>query len=118
MGRAREVTDVVVVGSGPNGLAAAVTMARAGLEVILFEAEHTLGGGARTLDLELAGGLDHDACSAAHPLAPASPFPAAFDLPARGVEPSAPEISYAHPLGGGRAGPRWPTLAPRAVAPG
>src|SRR5690625_7731645 len=83
MGRAREVTDVVVVGSGPNGLAAAVTMARAGLEVVLFEAVHTLGGGARTLDLELAGGLDHDVCSAVHPLATASPFLAAFDLPAR-----------------------------------
>src|SRR5690554_1214413 len=111
MGRAREVTDVVVVGSGPNGLAAAVTMARAGLEVVLFEAEHTIGGGARTLDLELAGGMERDVCSAVHPLATASPFLAAFDLPARGVELIAPEISYAHPLDAARAGLAWRDLA-------
>ncbi|HLS14638.1 MAG TPA: NAD(P)/FAD-dependent oxidoreductase [Beutenbergiaceae bacterium] len=101
---ARESTDVVVIGSGPNGLAAAVTMARAGLGVHLYEAEDTLGGGARTLDLELAGHLRHDVCSAVHPLASASPFFAEFDLAARGVDLTAPAVSYAQPLDGAQAG--------------
>lgn len=96
--------DVVVVGSGPNGLAAAVVMARAGLQVQVYEAQSTIGGGARTLDLGLAGGLMHDICSAVHPLAAASPFFRAFDLAARGVELRYPEVSYAQPLDGGRAG--------------
>ncbi|NED95596.1 NAD(P)/FAD-dependent oxidoreductase [Phytoactinopolyspora alkaliphila] len=96
--------DVVVVGSGPNGLAAAVTMARAGLDVRVFEAQATLGGGARTLDLGMAPGLIHDVCSAIHPLAAASPFFRSFDLRARGVDLRFPEVSYAQPLDGGRAG--------------
>ena len=67
---ARTDVDVVVVGSGPNGLAAAVTMARAGLAVQVYEAQPTIGGGARTLDLGLTDvGLRHDLCSAVHPLA-------------------------------------------------
>ncbi len=90
--------DVVVIGSGPNGLAAAVTMARAGFEVLVLEAEETIGGGARTLDLGLAPGIRHDICSAVHPMALASPFFQAFDLKARGVELISPEASYAQPL--------------------
>jgi len=96
--------DVVVVGSGPNGLAAAVTCARAGLSVRVLEAQPTVGGGSRTLDLGLADGIVHDICSAVHPMAWASPFFQAFDLPARGVELLVPEVSYAQPLPGGRAG--------------
>ena len=90
--------DAVVVGSGPNGLAAAVTMARAGLSVKVFEAQPTIGGGARTLDLGLADGITHDMCSAVHPLAIASPFFVDFDLRARGMELTTPEVSYAQPL--------------------
>lgn len=96
--------DVVVVGSGPNGLAAAVTLARAGLGVLVLEAQPTVGGGARTLDLGLADGVVHDVCSAVHPMAWASPFFSGFDLAARGVELLVPEVSYAHPLPDGRAG--------------
>jgi phytoene dehydrogenase-like protein len=92
--------DVTVVGSGPNGLAAAVICARAGLSVQVFEAQPTLGGGARTLaDPEFAG-VAHDICSAVHPLGLASPFLAQFDLPARGVTLKVPAVSYANPLPG------------------
>jgi phytoene dehydrogenase-like protein len=92
--------DVTVVGSGPNGLAAAVICARAGLSVQVFEAQPTLGGGARTLPDPEFEGVAHDICSAVHPLALASPFLAAFDLPARGVTLKVPSVSYANPLPG------------------
>src|SRR5690625_3253587 len=108
--------DAVVVGSGPNGLAAAVTLARAGLEVEVYEAQETVGGGARTLDLGLTEvGVAHDLCSAVHPLALASPFFAEFDLPARGVEIVAPDLSYGQPLDGAPAGLAWRDLE-RTVA--
>lgn len=90
--------DVTVVGSGPNGLAAAVVCARAGLAVRVVEAQQTPGGGARTSpDIEFPD-VSHDVCSAVHPLALASPFFAEFDLPARGVQLAVPEIAYGNPL--------------------
>ncbi|MFU0243034.1 phytoene desaturase family protein, partial [Streptomyces scabiei] len=103
-------TDVAIVGTGPNGLAAGVVLARAGLRVHLHEAADTIGGGLRTAPL-LDSGIVHDICSAVHPMAAASPFFRAFDLAARGVELMQPEIGYAHPLDGGRAG-----LALRSLA--
>ena len=94
--------DVAIVGSGPNGLAAAVTLARAGLAVRVLERNSTIGGGARTAELTLPG-FHHDVCSAVHPMALASGFFQRFKLHER-IELAVPEISYAHPLDGGRAG--------------
>ncbi|MHA0286529.1 phytoene desaturase family protein [Mycobacterium sp. C3-094] len=90
--------DVTVVGSGPNGLAAAVICARAGLSVRVIEAQPTAGGGARSAPDPEYPGVVHDICSAVHPLGVASPFFAEFDLAARGVQLRTPEISYANPL--------------------
>lgn len=101
--------DVAVVGSGPNGLAAAVLFARAGLDVEVYEAAELIGGGARTAELTLPG-FHHDVCSGAHPMALASPFLRAFDLAAHGVEMLNPAAPYAQPLDGGRAGIAWRDL--------
>lgn len=98
-GRMTDV-DVTIVGSGPNGLTAAVICARAGLTVRVIEAQPSAGGGARTAPDPEFDGIGHDICSAVHPLALASPFFAEFDLPARGVDLVVPEISYANPLPG------------------
>jgi phytoene dehydrogenase-like protein len=98
------VPDAVVVGSGPNGLAAAVRLALAGVEVTVLEGQPVAGGGARTLDLELAPGVRHDVCSAVHPMAWASPFLRSLDLGRHGVELLMPSISYGQPLDDGRAG--------------
>jgi phytoene dehydrogenase-like protein len=95
--------DAVIVGSGPNGLAAGVTLAAAGLRVHVIEGAATPGGGCRTEELTLPG-FRHDVCSAAHPLALASPFFRRFGPAARGVRFAHPEVVYAHPLDGGRAG--------------
>ncbi|WP_104192163.1 NAD(P)/FAD-dependent oxidoreductase [Cryobacterium sp. Y82] len=97
--------DAIVVGSGPNGLAAAVTLARAGLRVRLYERNPQIGGGAATAELTLPG-FHHDVGSAVHPLALASEFFQKFGLKDR-IELRVPEISYGHPLPGGRAGVAW-----------
>jgi phytoene dehydrogenase-like protein len=94
--------DAVIVGSGPNGLAAAVTMSAAGLKVLVIEGAPEIGGGCRTQELTLPG-FRHDVCSAAHPLAVASSFFQRFDLAARGITFARPEIEFANPLDGGRA---------------
>ena len=95
--------DAVVVGAGPNGLAAALTLARAGLRVEVFEGAPEAGGGCRTAELTLPG-FAHDVCSTVHALAAASPFFAGSDLAPRGVRLLAPKVAAAHPLDGGRAG--------------
>ncbi len=94
--------DAIVVGSGPNGLVAAVTLARAGLSVDVYEAAPDPGGGCRTAELTLPG-FHHDVCSAVHPLLLASPAFQELDLPARGVRLRTPSLAFAHPLDGGRA---------------
>jgi phytoene dehydrogenase-like protein len=90
--------DVTVVGSGPNGLAAAVICARAGLSVRVVEGQPTPGGGARSAPDPDYPGVLHDICSAVHPLGVVSPFFAEFDLAARGVQLVAPDVSYVNPL--------------------
>src|SRR4029450_5376285 len=94
--------DVVVVGSGPNGLAAAVTMQQAGLSVLLVEARNTIGGGLRSAELTLPPFV-HDVCSAIHPLAIASPFLETLPLKAYGLEFIIPPIAAAHPFDDGTA---------------
>ena len=100
--------DAIVVGAGPNGLAAAVVLARAGLSVRVYERGTTIGGGARTEELTLPGFL-HDVCSAVHPQALSSGFFRAFELEKR-LDFVVPEISYAHPLDDGRSGIAWRDL--------
>lgn len=92
----------MVVGAGPNGLAAAVTLARAGRSVLVVEAQDTIGGGCRSAELTLPG-VVHDVCSAIHPLASASPFFADIGLTRLGVELVHPAAPLAHPLDDGTA---------------
>ncbi|MEV8595269.1 NAD(P)/FAD-dependent oxidoreductase [Streptomyces sp. NPDC052012] len=104
------MTDAAIVGTGPNGLAAAVTLARAGLKVVLHEQADTPGGGLRSMSL-FDSSVVHDICSAVHPMAAASAFFRSFDLPTRGVRLLQPDIPYAHPLPGGHAAAAWRSLA-------
>ena len=94
----RSSQRAAVIGSGPNGLAAAVTLARAGVPVTVFEAMSTLGGGARTLS-HVAPGVVHDVCSAIHPMALATGFFREFELTKR-IGFVVPDASFAHPLDG------------------
>ena len=94
--------DAVVVGSGPNGLGAAITLARAGRSVLVLEANDTLGGGARSAELTLPGFL-HDVCSAVHPLAAGSPLFQKLPLARLGLNWIHPDIALAHPFDDGTA---------------
>jgi phytoene dehydrogenase-like protein len=94
--------DAVIVGSGPNGLAAAITLARAGRSVLVLEAKETIGGGLRSQELTLPGFV-HDVCSAIHPLGLASPFFRSLPLEDYGLEWVHPRIPLAHPLDDGTA---------------
>jgi phytoene dehydrogenase-like protein len=97
------VTDVVVVGAGPNGLAAALTCAQAGRSVLVLEGSDRIGGGTQSAELTLPGFV-HDVCSAIHPFAAVSPFFRQADLGRYGLELVHPDIAHVHPLDGGRAG--------------
>ena len=93
----------VVVGSGPNGLAAALTLAAAGVEVEVLEASATPGGGTRSSELTLRG-LVHDECSGFHPLALDNRFARSFHLASYVLTWRWADVEYAHPLDGGRGG--------------
>jgi phytoene dehydrogenase-like protein len=94
--------DAIIIGSGPNGLAAAITIARTGRSVLVFEAKETIGGGCRSAELTLPG-FTHDLCSAIHPAALASAFFRELPLERYGLEWVQPEIPLAHPLDNGQA---------------
>jgi phytoene dehydrogenase-like protein len=97
------LSEAVIVGSGPNGLACAVALARKGVGVTVLEAEESIGGGTRTSELTIAG-LRHDHCSAIHPWAAGSPFLNSLGLAEHGLQWRWPEIDLAHPLDDGSAG--------------
>jgi phytoene dehydrogenase-like protein len=94
--------DAIVVGSGPNGLSAAIRLQQEGLSVLVLEAKDTIGGGMRTAELTLPG-FKHDICSAIHPMALASPYLETLPLQDYGLEYISPPIDCAHPFDGGSA---------------
>ncbi|MBI3243255.1 MAG: NAD(P)/FAD-dependent oxidoreductase [Chloroflexi bacterium] len=96
------IYDAIIVGAGPNGLAAAITLARAGRKVLVREAASTIGGGSRSAELTLPGFV-HDVCAAAHPLGLASPFFRSLSLSEFGLEWIQPSIPVAHPFDDGTA---------------
>jgi phytoene dehydrogenase-like protein len=104
-----EEFDAVVVGAGPNGLAAAVALAREGASVIVLEGAESIGGGTRTAELTLPG-FHHDVCSGAHPMGILSPFFRELPLERHGLEWVLPEASVAHPLDDGAAVVLWRSL--------
>lgn len=96
------MADAVVIGAGPNGLAAAVRLAESGVSVHVIEAAHTIGGGTRTAELTLDG-YHHDVCSSVHPMGVVSPYFKALPLEKHGLKFIYPEASVAHPLDNGQA---------------
>lgn len=94
--------DAIIIGSGPNGLAAAITLARAGWSVCVYEAKATVGGGMRSAELTLPG-FTHDICSSIHPLGKGSPFFRDLPLADYGLEWIQPDLPLAHPLDDGTA---------------
>src|SRR6201994_5162125 len=111
------MTSAIVVGSGPNGLAAALTLASEAVEVPVLGAAGELGGGTRSSELTLPG-LLHDECSAAHPLAVDTPFSRRFDLAAHGLRWRWPDVQYAHPLDGGAGAAAYRSVEETAQALG
>lgn len=111
------MTSAVVVGSGPNGLAAALTLAAEGVAVQVVEAADTLGGGARSGELTLPG-LIHDDCSGFHPFGPGSPFAERFDLAGAGLTWRWAPVEFAHPLEGGTGGAALRSVAETAAGLG
>lgn len=105
----RSEYDAVVIGSGPNGLAAAMELAKAGRSVLVMEAKSAIGGGTRTEELTLPGFL-HDVCSAVHPMAVASPFFRSLDLEKWGLEWHYPSASLAQPFDDGTAAVAYRSL--------
>ncbi len=105
----RETYDAVVVGSGPNGLSAAVALAQAGASVLVLESSDELGGGTRTAELTLPG-FQHDVCSAVHTMGILSPFFRSLPLESHGLRWIAPPASVAHPLDDEPAVMLWPSL--------
>lgn len=101
--------DAIVIGAGPNGLAAAITLARAGRSVLVREANATIGGSCRSAELTLPG-FTHDICSTVQALAVASPFLRELPLREHGLELVFPRAEYAHPLDGGTAAVAWRSL--------
>ena len=94
--------DVVIIGSGPNGLSAGIFLAQKGLKVLILEAAETVGGGTRTAELTLPG-FHHDICSAVHPMGVLSPYFQQLKLEEYGLEWVYPDVSVAHPLDGEEA---------------
>jgi phytoene dehydrogenase-like protein len=111
------MTTAVVVGAGPNGLAAAIHLARNGFDVQVLEAAETIGGGARSGELTVPGVI-HDHCSAAHPMGVGSPFWQAIDLGRYGLTWKWPEIDCAHPLDDGTAGVLYQSIEKTAAGMG
>lgn len=109
--------DAVVVGSGPNGLAAAITLQRAGVSVFLVEANKTIGGGMRSAELTLPGFV-HDVCSAIHPMAAISPFFKSLPLQQHGLDLINPPIPLAHPFDDGSAAIFYQSMEQTAAALG
>ena len=89
--------DAIIIGAGPNGLAAAITLARAGRSVVVYEANETIGGGIRSAELTLPGFV-HDICSTVQALTVVSPFFKSMPLEQLGVELIYPDAALAHPL--------------------
>src|ERR1700744_5985416 len=109
--------DAVVIGSGPNGLAAAILLQQNGLSVLLIEGKDTIGGGMRSAELTLPG-FTHDICSAIHPLAAGSPFLTTLPLEQHGLEWIYPEIDAAHPFDDGIAALLKKSITETALALG
>ena len=97
-----DLHDVVIIGSGPNGLAAAVKLQQAGAQVLVLEGHAQPGGGTRTAELTLPG-FHHDVCSAVHPMGILSPYLRTLPLEAHGLRWLQGESSVAHPLDDGPA---------------